>query len=89
MIQSILSANVLSLALLPLLLLVLLHVLPILQLRPPVPQTTSAGIIANTVIRLKIAELVCLGSGKLADRQEVHALPAGDSNLDFLSSFAI
>ena len=24
---------------------------------------------------------VCLGSGKLADQQEVHTLPAGDSNL--------
>ena len=48
-----LVGDVLSLALLP----VLLHVLPILQLRPPVPPPTSAGIIANTVIRLNIAEL--------------------------------
>ena len=57
MILLMLSANVLSLALLPVLLLVLLHVLPILQLRPPVPPPTYAGIIANTVIRLNIAEL--------------------------------
>ena len=68
MILSTLSANVLSLA--------LLHVLPILQFCPPVPPATSAGIIANTVINL--------GSGKLADQQEVHAFPAGDSNTVFL-----
>ena len=57
MIQSTLSANVLSLALLPMLLLVLLHVLSSLQLCPPVSPPTSVGITANTVIRLIIAEL--------------------------------
>ena len=75
MIPSTISTNVLSLALLPMLLLVLL--LHILQLCPPVPPPTSTGIIVNTVIRL--------GSGKLANGQEVHALPAGSSNLVFRS----
>ena len=45
------SPNVLSLALLPVLLLVLLQVLPILQLSPPFWPPTSAGIITNIVIR--------------------------------------
>ena len=61
MIPSKLSPNVLSLALLPMLLLVLLHMLPIIQLCTPVPPPTSAGIIANTVIRLNIAELHVAG----------------------------
>ena len=58
MIPSTLSANVLNLALFLVLLLVLLHVLHILC--PPVQPPTSAGIIANIVIRLNIAEL-CSG----------------------------
>ena len=59
MILSMLSDKVLNLALLPVLLLVLLHVLYILcpLVQPPI----SAGIIANTVIRLNIAELLALG----------------------------
>ena len=57
MIPSRFFANILNLTLLPVLLLILLHMLPILQLRPPVPHPTSAGIIANMVIRLNIAEL--------------------------------
>ena len=55
--QQVISAKVLSLALLPLLLLFLLHVLHTLQLCPPVQPPTSAGIIAITVIRVNIAEL--------------------------------
>ena len=50
------DANVLSLSLLPMLLHVRLQVLHNLWLRPPVPPTTSAGIIPNVVIRLNIAE---------------------------------
>ena len=55
MILSTLSANILSLAQLPMLLLVLLNMLhtPCPPVKPPI----SAGIIANTVIRLNIAEL--------------------------------
>ena len=55
MIPSTISTNVLNLALLHVLLLVLLHGLHVLC--PPVQPPTSAGIIANTVIRLNIAEL--------------------------------
>ena len=74
-----LFANVLNLALLPVLLLVLLH-----AIRPPVQPPISAGIITNTVIRLTLQSFMHMGPGKLTDRQEVHALPAGDSNLVFL-----
>ena len=59
MIPSTLFANVLILALLSMLLLVLLHVLH--SLRPPVQPLTSAGITANMVLRLNIAELCDLG----------------------------
>ena len=59
MIPSMLSANILNLALLSLLLLVLLHVLH--SLCPPVKPLTSAGIIANMVLRLNTAELCALG----------------------------
>ena len=55
MILSTLSVNILNLALLPVLLLILLHVQYVLH--PPI----SAGIIANTVIRLNIAELLAHG----------------------------
>ena len=51
------SPNVLSLALLPVLLLALHHMLHTLKLCPQVQPRTSAGIIANSVIRLNIAEL--------------------------------
>ena len=51
MILSMLFANVLNLALIP----VLLHVLH--NLCPPVQPSISAGIIANKLIRLNIAEL--------------------------------
>ena len=56
MILSTLSDNVLNLALLPVLLLVLLHVL-----RLPLQPLISAGIFPNTVIRLNIAELLAHG----------------------------
>ena len=83
MILSTLSDNVLNLALFPVLLLVLLHVLHIL--RPPVQPPISAGFIANTVIRGSTLEnSLHMGSGKLTDREEVNTLPARDSNLVFL-----
>ena len=59
MILSTLSDIVLNLALLPVLLLILLHVLHLHC--PPVQPPISAGIIANTVIRLNIAELCAHG----------------------------
>ena len=82
MILSTLSGNVLNLALLPVLLLVLLHVLHIL--RPPVQPPISAGIIANTGTGSTLQSSMHMGSGKLTDRQGVHTLPAGGSNLGFL-----
>ena len=52
------SANVLSHALLPILLLVLLQVLSNLQLHPPPQPRTSVGIIKNMETKLNIAVLV-------------------------------
>ena len=59
MILSKLSENVLNLALLPVLLLDLLYILHILH--PSVQPPISADIIANTVIKLNIAELQAHG----------------------------
>ena len=81
MILSTPSTNVLSLA-----------PLAPLALCPPAPACTSLHpdlrplLVSSQTQRLSSA-LPCslfLGSGKLAIQQEVHALPAGDSNLVFL-----
>ena len=75
-----LSFNVLFLALFAVLLLILLGALSILlsELRPLLVLSQPRGSSSALLFPL------LLGSGKLADWQELHALPAGYSNLVFL-----
>ena len=82
------SVSALFHVLLPVFLLVLLHLLQVPLLCPPLRTLTIAGITATTEIKLNFALSPCLlGSRKLTDQQEIHALPAGDFNLMFLLNY--
>ena len=82
MILSTLFDSVLNLNLLLVLLLILPHVLYVL--RPPVQPTSLLVSLHTWGSGSTLQNSLHVGSGKLTGWQEVHALPAGDSNLVFL-----